>query len=86
MDNALVLLNFIQIILMLFFAIIIFLGTVLVQRRYLHRVGLKTDERIANRNAWILFPKQYNFNERALMVSNYISSFFLLVLMVNIGN
>jgi hypothetical protein len=78
-------LSFLQIILMLLSALILFLGPVLVKRKYLRRAGLEVNERIENRNEWILFPKQYNFNERALMILIFISSFFLVVLLVNIN-
>jgi hypothetical protein len=77
-------LNLLQIILILIASLIIFLGPALVKKKYLYRVGLERDEDIENRNEWILFPRQYNFAEKSLMILIYMSSFFLIVLLVNI--
>ena len=90
MDNFIMLSKFFskldisQIILILTLAINMFLGPILVKKKYLHRVGLKIDERIENRNEWILFPKQYNLTEKTLIILIYISSFLLLIITVNI--
>lgn len=91
MENFSMLFNFLsrlnssQGILLLLIALIMFLGPVLVKRKYLHRVGLEKDERIENRNEWILFPKQYNFTEKALIILIYASSFFFIIVSANIG-
>lgn len=78
--------NFLQIILLLLAALILFLGPVVVKNKYLKRVGLEIDERIEDRNLWIIYPKQYNLTEKVLMVVILFGSFFLGVLAVNIGN
>jgi hypothetical protein len=79
-------LHFLQIIFLLLAALILFLGPAIVKRKYLKRVGLEIDERIEDRNSWILYPKQYNRTEKILMVVIFFGSFFLGVLALNIGN
>jgi hypothetical protein len=64
--NFLSRLNYFQIILLLLAMLIMFLGPVFVKKKYLYRLGLEKDERIENRNEWILYPKQYNFPEKSL--------------------
>lgn len=76
-------LNLPQIILIILSALLIYLGPVLVKRKYLNRVGLEIDENVEDRNSWILYPKKYDFSEKSLMILIYIGSFLMVVLAVN---
>jgi hypothetical protein len=82
--NFLLRLNYSQIILLLLAMLIMFLGPIIVKKKYLHRLGLEKDERIENRNEWILFPKQYNFTEKSLIILIYASSLLFIIISVNI--
>lgn len=78
-------LNSYQIVLIILFCLILFFVPMLVKRKYLRRVGLEIDERIENRNEWFLFPKQYNFTEKLLMILTFFGAFLLGILMLNVN-
>jgi hypothetical protein len=82
--TILVNLDVLKLVCLVIAGLFIYVGPLLIKKKYLKRTSIAIDEKLENRNSWIFFPDSYNFNEKALLLVVYILSFFIAIVGINL--